>query len=213
MKTVNNWAYPDYDEFMLGEQKADGTYQGANYRAAMVFVKDRSMAVDCGAHVGTWTRLMSQDFGKVIAVEPSPDTYEALLANLATFTCTNVETRQMAVGNRNDTVGLALDARAETLKNTGARFVRGTGDIPMGMIDDWNLPSVGFIKMDIEGSEYHAIIGARATIKRCQPIILFENKKFWLRYDVAKDGPQRLLMTLGYRELGSVSCDRIWGPV
>lgn len=33
---------------------------------------------------------------------------------------------------------------------------------------------VDFIKMDIEGGEYHAMLGGTKTITRCQPIIVFE---------------------------------------
>jgi FkbM family methyltransferase len=33
---------------------------------------------------------------------------------------------------------------------------------------------VDFIKMDIEGGEYHAMLGGAKTIRRCRPIIVFE---------------------------------------
>ncbi|MCC7124475.1 MAG: FkbM family methyltransferase [Acidobacteria bacterium] len=34
--------------------------------------------------------------------------------------------------------------------------------------------SIAFIKLDIEGGEYHALKGASETIRRCQPVIVFE---------------------------------------
>jgi FkbM family methyltransferase len=214
MKTVAGWAYPDADQFMAAEQQADGTYQGSHYRMCVPLVTDRSLAIDCGAHVGTWTRLMSADFARVIAVEPSPDTFEALVTNMQAFGCQNVQFHQAAVGAEAGFVSIApLDPRAEALKNTGARFVQAGGSIPCERIDDWRLPSCGFIKMDIEGSEPLALEGARETLKRCRPIVLFECKGFWRhRYGLSKDAPQEILRSVGYHELAVAGRDRIWGP-
>jgi FkbM family methyltransferase len=33
---------------------------------------------------------------------------------------------------------------------------------------------VAFIKLDIEGGEFHALLGAARTIRRCRPVIVFE---------------------------------------
>lgn len=208
------WVFPDVDEFMANEIQPDGSYQGGHYRAAMAFVTDRSMAIDCGAHVGTWSKLMAADFDRVIAVEPSADTFEALATNMRTFGCANVELRHTAVGAKAGFVSMApLDPRAEALKNTGARFVQAGGSIPCERIDDWELPSCGFIKMDIEGSEPLALMGARETLARCHPIVLFENKGFWRhRFNCAPNAPQQILATAGYRQLAVAGKDVIWGP-
>lgn len=214
MKTVAHWAYPDADDFMLHEQKADGTYQGSHYRMALDFVRDRSLAIDGGAHVGTWSRLMSADFHRVIAVEPSADTFEALAHNMQTFGCQNVELRQAALGAVAGFVSIApLDPRAEAMKNTGARFVQPGGSIPCQRIDDWNVLTCGFLKLDVEGSEPLALAGAFETLQRCQPIVLFECKGFWKhRFGLPADAPQSILLRAGYRELAVAGCDRIWGP-
>ena len=47
-----------------------GTYQWKKYVAALSHVKDRGHAVDVGAHVGLWSRLMAMDFERVTAFEP-----------------------------------------------------------------------------------------------------------------------------------------------
>jgi FkbM family methyltransferase len=212
MKMVNGWAYPDADEFMVKEQKDDGTYQASHLQAALAHVTDFSAALDGGAHVGTWSRLMSQSFERVIACEPSADTFEALTANMAAFGCANVELHQCALGATAGTVTMApLDPRAEALKNTGARFVREGGEIPRITIDALGLPSLGFLKLDIEGSEPLALQGARETLRRCRPIVLFENKGFWRhRYGFPIDGPQQILSACGYRQVEIAGKDLIW---
>jgi FkbM family methyltransferase len=191
----------------------DGTYQADHYRIALPYVTDRSRCLDAGAHVGTWSRLMAADFAEVIAVEPFADTCAALRANMAAFGCSNVAIHQVALGATPGFVSMApLEPQHEAAKNTGARFVKNGGEITRITIDSLALPSLGFLKLDIEGAEVDALAGARETIRRCKPIVLFECKWFWRRYGHAIDAPQVLLAGMGYREIGEAGRDRIWGP-
>lgn len=214
MKRVEQgWYFPDADEFMVSHLAKDGTYQKSHLDAALTYVTDWSCALDCGAHIGTWSKLMAEKFQQVIAFEPSADTFEALEANLAQFGSANVRAMNVAVGASAGLISLHLDSRARDLKNTGARFVRDGGDIPRITIDSLELPSVGFIKMDIEGSEVDALAGASKTIQRCKPIILFENKAMWSRFGHARQAPHLFLQRLRYREVEKVSMDVIWKPL
>lgn len=234
MKIEKGWAFPDADVFMVNELKDDGTYQASHLHAALAYVTDFSCAIDGGAHIGTWSKIMSGRFQQVIAVEPSPDTFEALLWNMSQFVGTesdkadicvglmagvssfsagNIHLRNRALGAAAGMVSMHLDARAEQMQNTGARYVMPGGSIPMETIDSWELPSLGLLKLDVEGSEVAALTGAKATLLRCQPIVVFENKNLWSRYGIARDAPQHFLRSVGYRELSAVSRDAIWGPL
>lgn len=212
MKQVKGWAFPDCDEFMAGQLKADGTYQGTHLERAMTYISDWSAAFDGGAHVGTWSRLLAAKFARVVACEPSPDTFEALQANMLGFGCANVQCYQLALGDRKGRVSMTLDGRGAGLKNTGARYARQGGDIHQVTIDSFGLLSLGFLKLDVEGSEYAALAGACETLGRCRPIVLFENKNLWRRFGIRPDGPQGLLLAAGYKHLEKVGCDEIWGP-
>lgn len=212
MKTVHGWAFPDADDEMAQALKADGTYQADHLAAALAYVTDWSLAVDGGAHVGTWSRLLAARFARVVAVEPSPDTFEALAENMATFRCENVELRGVALGAVPGTISLRLDPKEEARRNTGARYVRDGGSVPRETLDSWRLPSLGFLKLDVEGSEPLALMGARETLARCRPIVLYENKNFWRRYGLAPDAVERVLAVAGYRRLERAGTDLIWGP-
>lgn len=211
MKMRYGWAFPDADEFMMNEIAPDGGYQDGHLHAALQYITDWSLACDCGAHAGTWSRLLSPRFERVIAIEPAGDTFEALEANMAAFGCTNVEARNVALGAAAGWVSMVLDETQAARKNTGGRFVQPDGAIPMMTLDAFELPSLGFLKLDVEGSEFVALMGARKTIQRCQPIILFENKALWVKFGVERDGPQKLLTSLGYRQLQKCGCDLIYG--
>lgn len=212
MKRVQGWAYPDSDEFMLHEMKPDGSYQASHLHAAVAHVTARGVALDGGAHVGTWSRILSGLFTRVIAVEPSDDTFEALADNMRSFGCDNVELHHAALGAAPGQVHMTIDPRGAALKNTGARYVQAGGTIPLYTIDAWHLEALDFLKLDVEGSEALALAGARETLRRCRPIVLFENKGFWRRYGQPKHAPHDVLTSVGYRFLEAAGKDSIWGP-
>lgn len=213
MKLQHGWAFPDADVFMVNELHADGGYQASHLRMALDWVTNWSLAIDGGAHVGTWAKPLAGQFQQVIAVEPSSDTFEALTANMAQFNCRNVTLVHAALGAEPGRVDVLLEGRGLAMQNTGARYVQPGDAIPQVTIDSWQVPSLGFLKLDVEGSELAALQGAIQTLKRCRPIVLFEVKGLGRRYGEAKDAPQTFLKRLGYRELAVAGCDRIYGSV
>jgi FkbM family methyltransferase len=46
--------------------------------------------------------------------------------------------------------------------------------VPVRRLDDYNLDSVGFVKIDVEGHELSVLRGGLATLQRCLPVILIE---------------------------------------
>lgn len=212
MKQQYGWAFPDADDFMVHELKPDGTYQATHLEAALARVTDWRCAIDGGAHVGTWSRILSGRFDRVIAIEPSADTREALAVNLATFGCHNVEVKAIALGAIAGTASMVLDGRGADLKNTGARWAHPGGTIPVETIDSWALPALGLLKLDVEGSEVNALRGARETLQRCRPVVIYEDKGLWKRYGERRNAPAQVLASVGYREVQRVRCDLIWMP-
>lgn len=213
MKMHRGLAFPEADEFMVHELKVDGTYQISHLEAALGFVKDWRCAVDGGAHVGVWSLQMAKRFTCVIAAEPSADTFECLVENLRQHQCANVEARHVAVGKEAGSVSMTLDAANAERKNTGGRHVSAGDDVRVETIDSWHLPHLGFLKLDVEGSEPAALRGAIETIKRCKPVILYENKWLWSRYfGQPKNAVELILNACGYRHQMTVVKDAIWVP-
>jgi FkbM family methyltransferase len=198
---------------MVSEMAMDGTYQLSHLEAALAHVTDFRTAFDGGAHIGTWSKILAQRFGRVIAIEPSPDTFTCLDYNMTAAGCTNVERLPVAIGAAPGVVAMALDAPNQARANTGARFAKPGGTIPVITIDSLDLPDLGFLKLDVEGSEPMALRGAKATLTRCRPIVLFENKWLWTRhFGLPKHAVRDFLIAVGYRQIGQISCDQIWGP-
>lgn len=212
------WAFPDADEFMVGHLSHDAarakwTYQLSHLDAAMRYVQHRRCALDGGAHVGTWATELSPLFERVIAVEPSPDTFEALQYNLTDRGCLNVEAKNVALGSAPGLIEMTLRPEQAEKKNTGARYVMPGGEIPVITIDSLALEHLDFLKLDVEGSEYAALKGAGETLKRCRPVVLYEDKKLWTKhYGIAPEAVANLLTKRGYQQVARVSMDAIWVP-
>jgi FkbM family methyltransferase len=154
-------------------------------RPGMVFV-------DIGANIGYYTVIASSlvgTTGKVFAFEPDPENFAFLRKNIAENQCHNVLIDQKAV---------AAASRQLLLYRSGSNFgdhrtyeprvgrnreqgtTRATVAVSAISLDDYfagRPDSIDFIKMDIQGSEYDALVGMRGTLSRNPAIIILT--EFW----------------------------------
>lgn len=213
MNRHHGWAFPEADRLMAAELKPGGRYQQAHLEAALRWVTCHGTAIDGGAHVGTWSRQLALVFRQVVAFEPAADTFACLVENMMAHGCRNVTTYAAALGAQSGCVQMALDAKNAERGNTGARHVVDGEDVPVITIDSLALDDVGFLKLDVEGSEPMALMGASDTLTRCRPVVLVEDKAMWVtHYGLPKSAVRDLLTAQRYRLAETVGCDQIWVP-
>ena len=147
-------------------------------------IQEGSLAVDVGAHIGSHTIPMARKTGAqgaVLAFEPDKVSYMELLKNLSVNSCNNVIPICKALGALPKTTFLSKHKIEE--QDTDA-----TGDLVETIaLDSLNLNNLSLIKMDIENYEYFALQGARETILRNKPIIVFE---CWIGKDYLNSPPK-----------------------
>ena len=120
--------------------------------------------IDAGAFQGETSLEFARrypDHGAIHAFEPSAANAEVLLHQTAGL-------RDFQLHR----VGLA-DAEgvlrfASQLGSASRASANGDVEIPVTRLDDLQLPRADLIKMDLEGAEHQALIGATATIQRCR---------------------------------------------
>lgn len=161
-------------------------WQHGDVMKALAFVRKFDCAIDCGAHRGVITRLLAPKFAFVVAIEPGPladhiDQADAVI--------------RAAVGDKPGRCGMA-DGRY----NTGQRHVTSGNDVEVITLDSLAL-SPDFIKLDVEGMEWHALKGGEETIRRCQPVIMLEENGLNRRYGVPDGEAGRLLESWGARRV------------
>jgi FkbM family methyltransferase len=134
--------------------------------------------LDCGANLGTFTRLaLSRGARVVVAIEPAPEIVRCLQRTFAQeILLGRVILVERGLWNRDDRLFLRTSSE-DSWNNTIIAHENGQQGawVPLTTIDkivaDLNLPSVSFIKMDIEGAEVKALDGAKATIRGWKPVI------------------------------------------
>ena len=140
-------------------------------------VQPGDVVLDCGANVGTFTRAALEAGAKlVVAIDPSPPVLEALRRNVAEGVAEGrVLIVEKGVWDREDTLPFIM-----TPANYGAHHLsleasdeQSVINVPLTTIDnlvaELNLDRVDFIKMDIEGAEQKALMGAQDTLAKYKP--------------------------------------------
>src|SRR5690606_24948980 len=80
--------------------------------------------------------------------------------------------------------------------STGQRHVVAGDDIEIITLDSLNL-APDFIKLDVEGMEWHALKGGEHTIRTHRPIIMLEENGCSLRYGIGRGETGKLLESWG----------------
>lgn len=136
-----------------------------------VSVVPGDVVFDCGANIGLFSLLAAAKGCKVFAFEPAPDALEYLKQTARIHP--SIEIQETATSDRSGTTRISLSQG----NNTSSSFVLpvegDTFEITTTSIDDFvemrKLPSVDFIKADIEGAERLMLAGAVETLRRFAP--------------------------------------------
>jgi len=159
---------------------------------SMVFpyVKEGDVVLDIGAHVGTTTVPLSKavgEKGKVIAFEPQGKMMNLLVKNVELNECENVHISKMCVGHVTgettiiDTVlpsSIPEEFKSRIVQNFGGVCIgKGSEKINMVALDDLEFDKLNLIKIDVEGAEKVVIWGARETIRKHRPVVIYETNK------------------------------------
>ncbi len=123
--------------------------------------------VDGGAFIGDHTIAYLKAVGpegKVYAFEPNPAAYSCLYHN-----CSDAVTFNAGLSDREYFAEYKFDT------NAGASHVGELeGNVHLFTLDSLNLRRCDFLKLDIEGCEYEALLGASKTIKEYRPVMWIE---------------------------------------
>jgi FkbM family methyltransferase len=154
-------------------------------------------AIDVGANIGHYTKRFSDlvgEKGRVIAFEPVPATFELLTANTARFTQPNVTLLNVAASDSTQLLGMSIPDFSTGLKNYyGASITADPARLRVMTcaIDSLHLAGpVRLLKVDAEGHDAIAILGAKNLIAANLPTIVIES---------GADVVGAMLEALGYR--------------
>ena len=174
---LNNWYQYDFSTL-----KECMNYNYKHYFDLDVIPNcDNQVFVDVGAYIGDTTLdyiKIYNNYKKIYCYEITNYTMAILKNNLGEYK--NIVYKNKAVSCENSILYLK-----NSLVNSSANQVDNNGEIEIETVslDNDILEKIDMIKMDIEGSEYNALIGAKNHIINDKPILLISvyhnNEDLW----------------------------------
>jgi len=171
------------DRSIVGVVEAsEGFYEPHVMSMLSSILKVNSICIDIGANIGALSLAFADvaSEGKVYSIEVGNDNYQYLTKNITQNRFDNIIPIYKAVSDYN---GTAIFNYVDEV--AGCSFISTTGvkegvqeEVEVTTLDDivveLGLKSVDFIKLDVEGGELKALVGAENTIEKFHPILLIE---------------------------------------
>ena len=178
--------------------------QTAELAAIRRHVRPGDVVCDVGANKGSFLYWLSRwsGTGKVIAFEPQPDLANGLSDICARLGLRNVRVEQKAVYSSSGTPqNLFIPAGHKP----GASLSRPTGkfatiSVPTVSLDDYfsEGEQIAAFKIDVEGSEMHALKGAERILRKNKPLVVLECERRHLPPNMSVEDVFSFLSGLGY---------------
>jgi FkbM family methyltransferase len=190
--------------------------QSKIYGSGRSGVQTGDVVLDCGAHIGVYTREALDSGAKlVVAIEPAPANLECFRRNMSqeiaagrVIVCPKGvwDKEDMLVLNEdpNNTAADSFVVQAEH-NVTVPRIALTTIDL---LVSELKLLRIDMIKMDIKGATQRALTGGKGTLSRNKPRIAISTEE-------TEDNPKEVAafidaMGLGYRvQCGACSMDSL----
>jgi FkbM family methyltransferase len=182
IKTAQGYFCIDPDEKFVSKSLIDtGQYGLWEIEQAKTFIGPDSNVLVVGAHVGTVCIPLSKYVEKMYVIEANPVTYELLEINLRLNDCSNVNAYNIAANNANEKIRFVMNtensggSKRFPLHQDHAYFYDSPKIIEVDgkRLDDlFESQRFDLIFMDIEGSEYFALLGMQKILKTAKTLIV-----------------------------------------
>lgn len=195
----------------FGNYQYDAILKGINFDKS-----SRDVAIDIGANVGIITRLLSNKYKLVIALEPSSQNRAAIFRNQKSG-INNIIVYPFAASSKNgfDKIRISdLSCGGNSISDIDLPNPDRFEVIELVRIDDlifgnnfFKERNISFIKLDIQGYELLALKGSEKIINKFKPTIICEVMTSFYSNEEKID---KYLMSFGYEKALSVGKDRIY---
>ncbi|MFO7772801.1 MAG: FkbM family methyltransferase [Dehalococcoidia bacterium] len=141
-------------------------------------LRNGDCVLDIGANIGYYCLMESRlvgKTGKVYAIEPVPYNMNRLRENIELNGYSNVETFQIAIGERDGKASLYLSDHPNWCSFYPPRVVKGEVEVDVLSLDSFteNKRMPDMIRMDVEGFEYEILEGMPGILGSGAPLKYF----------------------------------------
>ena len=193
------------------------TYDTANFAIIETILKSGDYFIDVGANIGIYSLVASKivgPSGSVLSFEPVSSIFDKLTKNIAINAPSNISTVNAALSSfsgsteilsikvdqfRQGTSTLQFNDNVQELGEDAFYKERVTVVTLDHFLDQKQLESLKFIKIDVEGHELKVLEGAKSTILKLKPFLLLEHDQSRLNFmEISEVDFRNLFMSLGY---------------
>jgi len=166
----------------IGPQHEDSVEQ-----VLLSLIPKGGVFLDVGAHVGHYSLRASKVAGKVIAIEPNPETIKRLKENIELNEIYNIAVHEIAAWDKGEPLGMTSpnDAiRDGSMRALPVAEVRAGWHVDGRPLDNVlkDEPRIDVIKLDVEGADLHALRGMRELITKHRPVMFIEDHSIYDYY-------------------------------
>lgn len=173
--------YLDLDDRGVGLAILMGVFEPFETELFARCIRDSMTVVDVGANVGYYSLLAARrvgNSGRVFAIEANPTVYSMLLQNISVNDYQKIIPINRCVSNLSGQARFRIDRAVAGESGMLPRCEAERQDtitVDTGTLDDL-LPdgTVHVLKIDIEGAEGLALMGASRLLRNCRPQIFME---------------------------------------
>jgi FkbM family methyltransferase len=141
-------------------------------------IRPGATVLEGGPYIGFLTINAARavgDGGRVVAVEPSPETIAALRANVVRNGLdTRVEVVEAALGAERGRASFHLTEGGDTSSLHAPPFPTRVVEVDVVRGDDLPIGKLDVVKLDLEGNEVAALRGLKKTLERTRPVLFCE---------------------------------------
>jgi len=178
----------DPDDYVSHTILETGTWEPESWAAVREHLGSGATFVDIGAHIGTYSLRAAPIVGpggRVIAIEPNPETVRKLEGNIQAsgahtvtvepFACSDAEAMlELFAGPRSNSGETSLSRTNATRdEHAGASYKVRARPLD-AILQEAGVTRVDAVKIDVEGAELLVLKGAGQTLDRFHPVVLIE---------------------------------------
>ena len=149
-------------------------YSSKDELYSLIKQKNIKTVIDAGAYNGDTAKEAVKYFDnldKIYAIEPDKRNFKKLSSYLDSIDV-NSEAINCAVWSECRLGSFASSANRNSTLSATASFEHKSEEIALVSIDSLSVEEVDYIKYDVEGAEYEALLGSENTIRSHRPILL-----------------------------------------
>ena len=186
--------------------------------------------LNVGCHIGTISLPISKLINQVSCVEAYNPTYKHLEENIKLNGITNIKSYNFGLGNSNEDIYFMsenkicpIENKNRLKNNSGGQHIFTQNDIDenrrssiltdkkikntIKKLDETDIDNFDIMLVDIEGSEYNFLLGAKNKIMKNKPIIIIEiwnnQKRMLENMNTTREDIIKLIEDMNYKIIGS----------